>query len=102
MGSWAVIEELRDNLMHFETEMNQAMSEVQSELSALREHAKRAAAAGGMPGQGAAALADAPLRHHSFLPLLDDSWDGTGFLSFSDHKAEKEVLEMLNVSVFSM
>ena len=99
MGSWAVIEDFRDNLMHFETEMNQAMSDVQSELAALRE---RAAAAAGMPGQGAAALADAPLRHHSFVPLLDDTWDGTGFLSFSDHKAEKEVLEMLNVSVFSM
>ena len=102
MGSWTVIEEFRDNLMHFETEMSHAMSEVQSELWELREQAQQAAAAWA-PAQGAAAaLADSPrqsCREHSFLPL-DETWGCEGLLSFSDHKAEKEVLEMLNVSVF--
>ena len=107
MGSWAVIEEFRDTLMHFETEMNAAMNEVQSELLALREQAQRAPAAQ-TPGQGAAALAGGAQlrthrREHSFVPLLDDTWEGAdGFLSFSDHRAEKEGLELLNVSVLSM
>lgn len=97
VGSWATIEEFRDTIMHFETEMGSAIASLQEEVAEMRLQV--ALAREGQAPAAARSFAPAAFSPSSAMMPLDDSWEQDSSLMAAALKAEHDIGNFLDVSV---